>query len=106
MKRPRNSLAEEQLTNETAVAKVLAVDETATLLLHLPLPAVGVSTVMERERQQNDRNLADGGGQVIGLTLETRPDTIVRRKGTRFKDQESLPFLEMLLSFCRPGRGG
>ena len=32
----------------------LAVDE-AVILLHPPLPLVGVSIVMERERQQNDR---------------------------------------------------
>ena len=31
----------------------------ASILLHLPLPAVGVSIVMERGRQQND-SLADG----------------------------------------------
>ena len=31
----------------------LAVDETV-ILLHPPLPLVGVSIVMERERQQND----------------------------------------------------
>ena len=36
-----------------------AVDETVSLL-HLPPPLVGVSIVMERERQQNDRTLADG----------------------------------------------
>ena len=33
-------------------------DETV-ILLHPPLPLVGVSIVMERDRQQNDR-LADG----------------------------------------------
>ena len=37
----------------------LAVDETV-ILLHPPLPLVGVSIVMERERQQNDRTLANG----------------------------------------------
>ena len=31
----------------------LAIDETV-ILLHPPLPLVGVSIVMERERQQND----------------------------------------------------
>ena len=31
-----------------------AVDETSVILLHPPLPLVGVSVVMERERQQND----------------------------------------------------
>ena len=31
----------------------IAVDETV-ILLHPPLPLVGVSIVMERERQQND----------------------------------------------------
>ena len=31
----------------------IAVDETV-ILLHSPLPLVGVSIVMERERQQND----------------------------------------------------
>ena len=31
----------------------LAVDE-SVILLHPPLPSVGVSKVMERERQQND----------------------------------------------------
>ena len=31
----------------------LAIDETV-ILLHHPLPLVGVSIVMERERQQND----------------------------------------------------
>ena len=36
----------------------LAVDKTF-ILLHLPLPLVGVSIVMERERHQND-SLADG----------------------------------------------
>ena len=30
---------------------------------HPPLPLVGVSTVMERERQQNDRTLANGAGK-------------------------------------------
>ena len=37
----------------------LAVGETA-LLLHPPLPLVGVSTGMERGCQHNDRTLADG----------------------------------------------
>ena len=37
----------------------LAVGETSVILLHPPLPSVGVSIVMERERQQND-SLADG----------------------------------------------
>ena len=32
----------------------VAVDETSVILLHPPLPLVGVSIVMERERQQND----------------------------------------------------
>ena len=36
----------------------LAIDETV-ILLHPPLPLVGVSIVIERERQQND-SLADG----------------------------------------------
>ena len=35
-----------------------AVDETVTLL-HPPLPLVGVSIVMERERQQNDSLVND-----------------------------------------------
>ena len=44
--------------SETALLKKqqaadVAVDETV-ILLHPPLPLVGVSTVMERERQQND----------------------------------------------------
>ena len=37
---------------------LIAVDETV-ILLHPPLPLVGVSTVMERERQYTD-SLADG----------------------------------------------
>ena len=37
---------------------VLAVDKTV-ILLHPPLPSVGVAIVMKRERQQND-SLADG----------------------------------------------
>ena len=41
------------------VVVFLAVDETV-ILLHPPLPLVGVSIVMERERQQNDRTLANG----------------------------------------------
>ena len=38
---------------------IYAVGETV-ILLHLPLPAVGVSIVMERRRQQNDSLAADG----------------------------------------------
>ena len=38
---------------------VLAVDETV-IMLHLPLSLVGVSIAMERERQHNDRTLANG----------------------------------------------
>ena len=38
----------------------LAIGERAATLLHPPLPVVGVPTGMERERQQNDRTLADG----------------------------------------------
>ena len=37
-----------------------AVDETSIILLQPPLPLVGVSIVMERERQQNDRSLVIG----------------------------------------------
>ena len=36
----------------TCAAWCLAVDETSVILLHPPLPSVGVSIVMERERQQ------------------------------------------------------
>ena len=32
----------------------LAADESSVILLHPPLPLVGVSIVVERERQQND----------------------------------------------------
>ena len=39
--------------------RLLAVGETV-ILLHPPLPLVGVSIGMERGRQQNDRTLADG----------------------------------------------
>ena len=38
---------------------MLAVGDTV-MLLHPPLPLVGVSIAMESERQQNDRTLADG----------------------------------------------
>ena len=41
-----------RLGSETNTA-TSAVDETV-ILLHPPLPSVGVSIVMERERQQND----------------------------------------------------
>ena len=38
------------------------------ILLHRPLPLVGVSIAMKRERQQNDRTLANGymNGQTGG----------------------------------------
>ena len=37
----------------------MAVDEASAILLHPPLPLVGVSIAMEREREQND-SLVDG----------------------------------------------
>ena len=49
------------------VAAIAAVGETA-ILLHPPLPLVGVSIAMERERPQND-SLADG--QAIVFTAAT-----------------------------------
>ena len=39
---------------------VLAPDESSGILLQPPLPLVGVSIAMGRERQQNDRPLANG----------------------------------------------
>ena len=47
------------MSHRLAVGIDLAVGETV-ILLHAPLPVVGVSIVMERECQQNDRSLADG----------------------------------------------
>ena len=44
--------------DKDADGAAVAVDETVELL-HPPLPLVGASTVMERERQQND-SLVDG----------------------------------------------
>ena len=38
----------------------LAVGESSVILLHPPLPVVGVSIATERERQQSDRTLANG----------------------------------------------
>ena len=46
----------------------VAVDETATLL-HPPLPLVGVSIVMERERQQNDSDSLINGHRMVPHTL-------------------------------------
>ena len=40
-------------TASAGIAAYIAVGETV-ILLHLPLPLVGVSIVMECERQQND----------------------------------------------------
>ena len=48
------SSAARTLVWSTAIDTRLAVGETV-ILLHPPLPLAGVSTVMERERQQNDR---------------------------------------------------
>ena len=47
-----------RLVGRSGDAAGLAVDETV-IVLHPPLPLVGKSIVMERERQQND-SLADG----------------------------------------------
>ena len=56
----------------------LAIDETV-ILLHPPLPLVGVSIVMERERQQNN-SLVNGYSEVPGLRVAARVvDTIERR---------------------------
>ena len=46
----------------------LAVGESSVTLLHRPLPVVGVSTVMERGRQQNDRTLANGQAAISSRT--------------------------------------
>ena len=44
----------------------LAPDETV-ILLHPPLPLVGVSIVMERERQQNDSHVDDQVGRLLSV---------------------------------------
>ena len=58
----------------------LAVDETV-ILLHPPLPLVGVSIAMERERQQNDI-LVNGyctRGEVLQVCINPRmPGRVLR----------------------------
>ena len=54
----------------------LAVGETV-ILLHPPLPLVGVSIVMERERQQND-SLANGYGHPHAeSSVDKDPDDVI-----------------------------
>ena len=50
----------------------LAVDETV-ILLHPPLPLVGVSVVMERERQQNDSLVNGYNHQRVKLVARPEP---------------------------------
>ena len=57
----------------------LAIDETV-ILLHLPPPLVGVSIVMERERQQNDSLI--NGYFKVGLQLWRREVEPCRRTGS------------------------
>ena len=90
----------------------LTVGETV-ILLHPPLPLVGVSVLMERERQQND-SLANGyAGRLPGLgavlpALQRQSETVswlVRgykancSGGQLQATRETLPFLAPLLSF-------
>ena len=46
------ALGKEQV--KTAALKAATAPDETVILLHPPLPLVGVSIVMERERQQND----------------------------------------------------
>ena len=53
----------------------LAVGESSVILLHLPLPSVGVSIAMQRERQHNGR-LADVGSPPRGDLVGVRPPIV------------------------------
>ena len=52
----------------------LAVGESSAILLHPPLPSVAVSVEVERERQQNDRTLANGHWNPTSWVSLTRCD--------------------------------
>ena len=56
--------------NAVILPRLAAPDETLRILLHPPLPSVGVSIAMERGRQQNG-SLADGYVLLIGPRART-----------------------------------
>ena len=58
-----------------SIAAACAVGESSVILLHPPLPLVGVSIVVERERQHND-SLADGYSR--RRSVQRRPHRPVR----------------------------
>ena len=71
--RARRVIPDDQVVGRGAVH--LAVGETV-ILLHLPVPLVGVSIVMERERQQND-SLVRGYVHQPAVPLAERRDRVV-----------------------------
>ena len=66
----------------------IAVDETV-ILLHSPLPLVGVSIVMERERQRNDKTLVRGSQALVASS--TLFEKVVESSASRILMTCSVP---------------
>ena len=59
----------------SALRRQAAPDESFVILLHPPLPLLGVSMLMERERQQNE-SLVNGYRQAVRRPAGCLPDPV------------------------------